>query len=57
VLTHGDLSELNILVDNDSGNITGVIDWTVAGIKPLGLTLYALEKFIGSMGRDGWVYF
>lgn len=55
-LTHSDLNELNILVDGGSGIITGVIDWTDAGIQPFGLTLYALEKFIGSMGRDGWVY-
>ncbi|KAK4106362.1 hypothetical protein N658DRAFT_414229, partial [Parathielavia hyrcaniae] len=55
-LTHSDLDELNILVDSGSGTITGVIDWTDAGIQPFGLTLYALDKFIGSMGRDGWVY-
>lgn len=56
-LTHSDLYELNILVDGNSGLITGVIDWTDAGIQPFGLTLYALEKFIGSMCRDGWSYF
>ena len=55
-LTHSDLNELNILVDAGTGIITGVIDWTDAGIQPFGLTLYALEKFIGSMGQDGWVY-
>ena len=55
-LTHSDLNELNILVDGGTGNITGVIDWTDAGIQPFGLTLYTLEKFIGSMGQDGWVY-
>ncbi|KAI1393098.1 uncharacterized protein F4822DRAFT_10 [Hypoxylon trugodes] len=55
-LTHSDLNELNILVDGSSGNITGVVDWTDTGIQPFGLTLYVLEKFIGSMGRDGWVY-
>ncbi len=26
VLTHGDLNEMNILVDPDSGKITGVVD-------------------------------
>lgn len=55
-LTHSDLNELNILVDGATGTITGVIDCTDAGIQPFGLTLYTLEKFIGSMGRDGWVY-
>lgn len=56
-LTHSDLTELNILVDGDSGSITGVIDWTDAAVQPFGLTLYALEKFISSMGPHGWVYF
>jgi len=55
-LTHSDLNELNILVDGSSGIITGVIDWADAGIQPFGLTLYVLKKFIGSIGRDGWVY-
>ncbi|KAJ9155211.1 hypothetical protein NKR23_g2129 [Pleurostoma richardsiae] len=31
-LTHSDLNELNILVDGGTGTITGVIDWTDAGI-------------------------
>jgi len=30
VLTYSDFSELNILVDGDSGSIIGVIDWTDA---------------------------
>lgn len=55
-LTHSDLNELNILVDGCSGNITGVIDWVDVGIQPFGLTLYVLEKFIGTMGREGWDY-
>lgn len=56
-LTHSDLNKLNILVDSDSGIITGVVDWADAGIQPFGLILYALEGFVGSMGRDGWAYF
>ena len=56
-LTHSDLNELNILVDGGSGLITGVIDWAGAGIQPFGLTLYALDKFLGYMGPGGWVYF
>lgn len=56
-LTHSDLNELNILVDGDTGIITGVVDWADAATQPFGLTLYALDKFIGSMGPDGWVYF
>ncbi len=55
-LTHGDLNELNILVDPCSGRITGVIDWTDAGVQPFGLTLYALDNFVGYMSPHGWVY-
>lgn len=59
VLIHSDLTELNILVDGDTGIITGVIDWVdVAAMQPFGLALYVLDKFIGcGMGPCGWVYF
>lgn len=40
----------------ESGLITGVVNWTDVGIQPFGLALYVLEKIIGSMGRDGWLY-
>ncbi|KAL8306254.1 hypothetical protein RB600_008908 [Gaeumannomyces tritici] len=55
-ITHSNLNELNILVDPSSGRITGVIDWTHVGVQPFGLTLYALDIFIGYMGPHGWVY-
>ncbi|KAI1454090.1 hypothetical protein F4805DRAFT_337351 [Annulohypoxylon moriforme] len=57
VLTHSDLNEMNILVDPDSGKITGVVDWTGASIQPFGFTLYALENALGSMGPKGWKWF
>ncbi|KAK2880085.1 hypothetical protein FQN49_000599 [Arthroderma sp. PD_2] len=34
VLTHGDLSDRNIIVDPDSLNITGIIDWEDANVVP-----------------------
>ncbi|TFK86483.1 hypothetical protein K466DRAFT_576349 [Polyporus arcularius HHB13444] len=34
VLTHGDLSDRNILVDPDTLAITGFIDWETAGLLP-----------------------
>lgn len=34
VLTHGDLSDGNILVDADSLEITGLIDWEMANVAP-----------------------
>ncbi len=57
VLTHSDLNEMNILVNPDSGEITGVVDWTGASILPFGFTLYALENALGSMGAGGWEWF
>lgn len=52
--THGDLNEMNILVDTCSGEITGIVDWSDATIQPFGFTLYALENVLGSMGSGGW---
>ncbi|KAF2122371.1 hypothetical protein BDV96DRAFT_594257 [Lophiotrema nucula] len=57
VLTHGDLNEMNMLVNPSSGEITGIIDWPDASILPFGFTLYALENVLGSMGSGGWKWF
>ncbi|KAE9964845.1 hypothetical protein EG328_010151 [Venturia inaequalis] len=57
VPTHGDLNEMNILVDPASGDITGIVDWSDASIQPFGFTLYALENVLGSMGSGGWKWF
>ena len=57
VLTHQDLSNMNILVDPDSGHITGVVDWADATIEPFGMALWGLESVLGCSGADGWSYF
>ena len=57
VLTHGDLSEMNILVDKDNGHLTGVIDWAEAEILPFGCALWSLENLLGFMDHEGWHYF
>lgn len=56
VLNHGDLSEINVLVDPLTGRITGVIDWAEAKICPLGISLWGLENVLGSMNSQGWCY-
>ncbi|KAF8522834.1 kinase-like domain-containing protein [Gautieria morchelliformis] len=33
-LAHGDLSERNILIDPETGAITGLLDWEMAGFRP-----------------------
>lgn len=55
-LNHGDLSGMNILVDPNTGHITGVIDWAEATICPFGISLWGLENFLGSMNAQGWHY-
>lgn len=55
VPTHGDLSVTNILVDEDSLEITGVVDWSLATIMPFGLDLDILLLTTGFMDlRDDW---
>lgn len=53
-LTHHDFSQANILV-NDSGNVTGVIDFDEAGIEAFGMYIWGLyECFFGSMEDGKW---
>lgn len=57
VLTHGDLCEMNFLVDENSGHLTGVIDWAEAEILPFGFNLWGVENLLGYMDGNGWNYF
>ncbi|KAI1774177.1 hypothetical protein F4818DRAFT_419144 [Hypoxylon cercidicola] len=54
VITHGDLSEMNILANPRTGEITGIIDWAEAGIQPFGFALYALDNILGYLTPNGW---
>jgi hypothetical protein len=56
VLTHRDFSMLNLLLDEVSGAISGVVDWPEACILPFGFTLYGLEYCLGTMSDNGWTY-
>jgi hypothetical protein len=47
VLNHGDLIPSNILVDQNTWKITGLVDWAEAEDLPFGTCLYALEHLIG----------
>ena len=57
VLTHGDLSEMNMLANPETGEIKGIIDWAEAGILPFGFALYALDHILGYLSLDGWVVY
>ncbi|KAK4186183.1 hypothetical protein QBC35DRAFT_501851 [Podospora australis] len=54
VLTHGDLSKTNILVDPDTYEITGMVDWSLAAVRPFGLELDTLLLTTGCMDLVGW---
>jgi hypothetical protein len=47
VLNHGDLIPSNILVDEDTWAITGLVDWAEAENLPFGTCLYGLEHLLG----------
>ena len=57
MLSHGDLSELNILINPDTGSLTGIVDWAEAEVLPFGLSLWGLENCLGFMDSRGWHYF
>ncbi|KAJ4323826.1 hypothetical protein N0V84_004172 [Fusarium piperis] len=54
VLTHGDFSVTNILVDENNFEITGIVDWSLAAVMPFGMDLDILFLTTGFMTKDGW---
>ncbi|KKO96463.1 hypothetical protein THAR02_11435 [Trichoderma harzianum] len=55
VLLHQDFSTCNIIVDETSCHLVGVIDWAGAEICPFGLNLDSLQAFTGKLDyRQGW---
>jgi hypothetical protein len=56
VVTHGDLSQMNMLANPETGEITGIIDWAEAGILPFGFALYVLDNILGYLTPSGWVF-
>ncbi|KAJ5719049.1 Protein kinase-like protein [Penicillium malachiteum] len=47
VLNHGDLLENNILVDRNTGKLTGIVDWRDAEVGPFAMQLCGLENILG----------
>lgn len=55
VLLHRDFGTCNIIVDETSCHLTGVIDWAEAEICPFGQNLHSLQALTGSLHlRNGW---
>jgi hypothetical protein len=47
VLNHGDLIPSNILINEETWEITGLVDWAEAEHLPFGTCLYGLEHLLG----------
>lgn len=54
VLTHGDFSKTNVLVNPDTYEITGIVDWSLAAVQPFGIELDCLFLMTGYMDLSGW---
>ncbi|KAI3317841.1 hypothetical protein HD806DRAFT_540847 [Xylariaceae sp. AK1471] len=58
VLLHQDFGSCNIIVDEATCHLVGVIDWAEAKVCPFGLNLYALQSLLGKLHlRNGWTLF
>ncbi|KAI1302017.1 hypothetical protein F5Y03DRAFT_215137 [Xylaria venustula] len=54
VLTHGDFSKTNILVNPNTYEVTGIVDWSLATVQPFGIELDCLFLMTGYMDLSGW---
>jgi hypothetical protein len=48
---------MNILLDPNTGHISGVIDWAEAKILPFGISLWGFQNVLGYMDSKGWHYY
>ena len=56
VLLHKEFGTCNVMVDSDSGDLVGVIDWAEAEIGPFGLNLHSLQPLISKFHlKNGWI--
>ncbi|KAM0512612.1 hypothetical protein ACHAPE_008636 [Trichoderma viride] len=59
-VTHGDLLPGNMMVDAETGHLTGLIDWAEAEWLPFGMALYGVEEVLGEdrpCSEGGFRYF
>ena len=55
VLLHRDFGSCNIIVDESTCHLKGVIDWAEAEVCPFGLNLHSLQPLTGKLHlRNGW---
>ncbi|OAA37000.1 Protein kinase-like domain protein [Metarhizium rileyi] len=53
-LQHGDILENNIHIEEETGHITGVVDWHDAFVAPFGLSLGGVEILFGIQTHKDW---
>ncbi|CAK3864838.1 Hypothetical predicted protein [Lecanosticta acicola] len=52
VLTHGDLIPSNVMIDPESLELLGLVDWAEAEYLPFGMGLYGVEHLLGKMSQS-----
>ncbi|OKL61153.1 hypothetical protein UA08_03473 [Talaromyces atroroseus] len=58
VLLHRDFGICNIMVNEDSCHLVGVVDWAESEITCFGLNLYSIQQLISTVHlRNGWTRF
>lgn len=56
VLLHKDFGSCNIMVDEKTCSIVGVVDWAEAKIEPFGLNLHSHQRLISQIHRKkDWI--
>lgn len=56
VLLHKDFGDCNIIVDEKSCHLVGVIDWAEAEIGPFGTNLHSLQDLMSKLHlKKGWI--
>ncbi|KAI1367781.1 hypothetical protein F5Y08DRAFT_41925 [Xylaria arbuscula] len=58
IFTHGDFLAANVMVNESSGELTGLLDWAEAEWLPFGVGMYGLEELLGEDDKNGsFVYY
>ncbi|EPE04350.1 aminoglycoside phosphotransferase [Ophiostoma piceae UAMH 11346] len=56
VLLHKDFGDCNIMVDEESCHLVGVIDWAEAEMGPFGTNLHSLQDLMSKLHlKNGWI--
>ncbi|KAB5554755.1 hypothetical protein GE09DRAFT_1122247 [Coniochaeta sp. 2T2.1] len=56
VLVHKDFGDCNIMVEEESWRLVGVIDWAEAEIGPFGTNLHSLQGLMSKLHlKNGWI--